>query len=151
LFFDEVEMGSPVARSKLQRPLDSYQAQDLEAVRQAWAHSLAKLKNYVDAEIHKIDRKARKTPSDSRYEQSLIDQKNCIMDELNAALVPEELEDAAAGLCSQLGMEVATPLIFLNMANIDGLESATELADHLPQVGAAACLPKELQGCCYIT
>jgi hypothetical protein len=141
-------MGSPVARSKLQRPLDSYQAQDLEAVRQAWAHSLAKLKTYVDAEIHKIDRKARKTPSDSRYEQSLIDQKNCIMDELNAALVPEELEDA--GLCHQLGMEVATPLIFLNTANIDGLESATELADHLPQVGAAACLPKELQGCCYI-
>lgn len=139
----QVEMGSPVARSKLQRPLDSYQAQDLEVTRQAWALALARLKDFVDAEIHKVDHKgAMKRPADSRYEQALMDQKNCIIDELNAALVPEELEDLTTG---QLGIEVGTPLIFINTPTIDGLESATELDDHLPQVGAAAFLPKELQ------
>ena len=139
----QVEMGSPLARSKLQRPLDSYQAQDLDAVRHAWALAVAQLKDFVDKEIHKIDRKTQKTSADSRYEQALIDQKNCIIDELNAALVPEDLEDDA--VCGQLGMEMATPLLFLNTANIDGLESATELADHLPQVGATVSLPKEQQ------
>ncbi len=39
-----VSVGSPCARSKLQRPLDSYQEEDLNRLRKKWIEALARRK-----------------------------------------------------------------------------------------------------------
>ena len=135
-----VEVGSPVARSKLQRPLDSYQEEELRTLRGEWAAAIARLKEDVDRRIHKLDEKEHKTAEDTEFAQSLIDQKNCIVEELNAALVPGEVSYQTR---TPMGTEKLTPVLFLNFSSIDTLDSSTELDDYLPVIGAGAILPKE--------
>ena len=136
-----LEVGNPAARSKLQRPLDSYQDDDLRHLRGEWATTISRLKEDVDRRIHKLDEKEHKSTDDAEFAQSLIDQKNCIVEELNAALVPGE---SSVGMkCSTLGMEKNTPVLFLNFSSIDTLESSTGLDDYLPTLGESSILPKE--------
>lgn len=136
-----VEVGNPVARSKLQRPLDSYQDEDLNSLLRKWAASISRLKDDVDQRIHHIDEKETRTSEDTDLLQSLIDQKNCIVEELNAALVPGEASHGTR--CAKLGMEKLTPVLFLNLSSIDSPESCTELDDYLPVLSAGSVLPKE--------
>lgn len=46
--------GGVVARSKLQRGLDSYQEEDLNTLRQRWSKALDKRKDYLDIQLQKI-------------------------------------------------------------------------------------------------
>jgi kinesin family protein 13 len=49
-----VMAGGVVARSKLQRGLDSYQEEDLNTLRQRWSKALDKRKDYLDIQLQKI-------------------------------------------------------------------------------------------------
>ena len=81
-----LEVGGLVARHKLQRPLDSYQEDDLMTLREVWAESVEGMKESLDAQIHGMAQEG-KNPD---MEQSLLDRKNCVMEELNQAVVPRE-------------------------------------------------------------
>ena len=136
-----VEVGNPIARSKLQRPLDSFQEDDLQNLRSEWASTITDLKDRLDRKIHLLDEKEKKTNDDIEMSQSLLDQKNCVIDELNNALVPTEA--AAASHCQQFGMEKLTPLLFLSLSNADDSNSSAEISDFLPLAGMCSVLPKE--------
>ena len=55
-----VSIGGVVARSKLQRGLDSYQEEDLNTLRERWSKALDKRKDYLDEQLKKIVNKAGK-------------------------------------------------------------------------------------------
>ena len=138
---EAVEVGNPVARSKLQRPLDSYQEEDLQSLRGEWAATISVLKAKVDSKIHILDEKEHKTGDDVELGQSLLDQKNCIVEELNNALVPGQ---ASYGIkICHLGMEKFVPLLFLNLKDMDAFGSTTELDEYLPIIGENVVLKKE--------
>ena len=46
--------GGPVVRSELQKPLDSYQEDDLNNLKEKWSDALAKRKEYLDRQIKNI-------------------------------------------------------------------------------------------------
>ena len=136
-----LEAGNPVVRSKHQRPLDSYQEDDLIGLRAEWARSITSLKEDVDKRIHRLDEKEHKSADDAEFAQSLLDQKNCIVEELNAALMPGE--NSVGTMCTTLGMEKNTPIMFLNLDSIDSLDSSVGLEDYLPCAGESSALPLE--------
>ena len=49
-----VQIGCVVARSKLQKGLDSYQEEDLTKLRERWSEALDKRRSYLDEQIKKI-------------------------------------------------------------------------------------------------
>ena len=75
-------------------------------------------------------------------EYSALDKKNCIIDELNKVLVTSE-RVAATLPASSSGLEVHSPLIFLDSSEMDSTENLTELDEFLPMVGDTYFLPKE--------
>ena len=83
-----LSIGCVCARSKLQKGLDSYQEEDLAALREKWSEALEKRREYLDEQLQKIMNKEMKTEADSERERSLIDQWVCLTEERNAVLVP---------------------------------------------------------------
>ena len=59
-------------------------------MRETWAMSVSALKERLDERIHKLSDNKNKSKEEIDYEKSLIDQKNCIVDELNKVLAPSE-------------------------------------------------------------
>lgn len=49
-----VSIGGICSRSKLQKPLDSYQEEDLSCLRAKWSDALMKRREYLDSQIQKI-------------------------------------------------------------------------------------------------
>ena len=49
-----IAVGGPVVRSELQKPLDSYQEDDLNNLKEKWSDALAKRKEYLDRQIKNI-------------------------------------------------------------------------------------------------
>ena len=69
----------------------------------------------------------------------LSEKKNCIIEELNKVLV--STDTSSWSQYHQAGMELASPLIFLDSSQLDSSE--TELEEYLPLVGDDYILPKE--------
>lgn len=55
----DIAMGSVIVRSRLQRPLDSYQEEDLAVLREKWTEALERRKQYLNSQIQKIDKKGK--------------------------------------------------------------------------------------------
>lgn len=83
-----IAIGSVTVRSKLQRPLDSYQEEDLTVLREKWSEALGRRRQYLDQQIQKLINKENKTEEERERELSLVNQWVSLTEERNAVLVP---------------------------------------------------------------
>lgn len=61
-------------RLRLQKPLDSYQEEDLTVLREKWSDALNRRREYLDQQIQRLINKQDKSEQDLEREQSLVDQ-----------------------------------------------------------------------------
>ena len=144
-----VEVGGIVSRNKLQRPLESYQEEDLTRLREVWGETVEGMKERLDDQIHDLAKKGGKNEDENKerhrkLEQSLIERKNCIMEELNQAVVPRPASKVSDVHLS--GMERRAPVLFLHTSTLDSRDDLNQLEEHLPTVGESTFLPKETGG-----
>ncbi|GIY38973.1 kinesin-like protein KIF13A [Caerostris extrusa] len=140
-----VSIGGICSRSKLQKPLDSYQEEDLTLLREKWSEALMKRREYLDSQIQKIINKKDKTDQDVEREQSLIDQWVCLTEERNTVLVPAPksgIPGAPADWDPPVGMEKHIPVIFLDL-NADDMSVPNQGDAEIRIAGANSILPKE--------
>ncbi|MEQ2191693.1 hypothetical protein XENOCAPTIV_001180 [Xenoophorus captivus] len=137
-----VSIGCVSARStKLQRPLDSYQEEDLNCVRQRWSDALIKRREYLDEQIKKIINKHEKSEEDVEREARLVEQWVGLTEERNAVLVPA----AGSGIpgapadCFLFGFPKFKPSFMLPADNLTVNEQLT--GPHT--AGVNSILPKE--------
>lgn len=50
----KIEVGSVIGRTRLQKPLDSYQDEDLSVLREKWSDALTKRRRYLDEQIQRL-------------------------------------------------------------------------------------------------
>ncbi|XP_054711552.1 kinesin-like protein KIF13A isoform X2 [Uloborus diversus] len=140
-----VSIGGICSRSKLQKPLDSYQEEDLTLLREKWSEALMKRREYLDSQIQKIINKKDKSDQDVEREQSLIDQWVCLTEERNTVLVPAPqsgIPGAPADWDPPMGMEKHIPVIFLDL-NADDMSVPVKGDAEIRIAGANSILPKE--------
>uniref|UniRef100_A0A7N6BF68 Kinesin family member 13A n=1 Tax=Anabas testudineus TaxID=64144 RepID=A0A7N6BF68_ANATE len=135
-----VSIGCVSARStKLQRPLDSYQEEDLNCVRERWSEALIKRREYLDEQIKKIINKQEKSEEDIEREARLVEQWVGLTEERNAVLVPAPssgIPGAPADWAPPAGMEAHIPVLFLDL-NVNEQLTGPHAA------GVNSILPKE--------
>uniref|UniRef100_A0A9J8D9J8 Kinesin family member 13A n=1 Tax=Cyprinus carpio carpio TaxID=630221 RepID=A0A9J8D9J8_CYPCA len=140
-----VSIGCVSARStKLQRPLDSYQEEDLNCVRERWSEALIKRREYLEEQIKKIINKSEKCEEDVEREARLVEQWVGLTEERNAVLVPAPgsgLPGAPAHWVPPAGMEAHIPVLFLDL-NADNLTVSDQLTGP-HAAGVNSILPKE--------
>uniref|UniRef100_A0A672J3N2 Kinesin family member 13A n=1 Tax=Salarias fasciatus TaxID=181472 RepID=A0A672J3N2_SALFA len=140
-----VSIGCVSVRSiKLQRPLDSYQEEDLNCVRERWSDALIKRREYLDEQIKKIINKHEKSEEDIEREARLVEQWVGLTEERNAVLVPAPgsgIPGAPADWIPPAGMEAHTPVLFLDL-NADNLTVNEQLTGP-HAAGVNSILPKE--------
>ncbi|XP_026473795.1 kinesin-like protein KIF13B [Ctenocephalides felis] len=142
----DIAMGSVIVRSRLQRPLDSYQEEDLAVLREKWTEALERRKQYLNSQIQKIDKKEEKTEQDKEREASLIQQWMTLTEERNTVMVPAAgsgIPGALAAWDPPPGMEQHIPVLFLDL-NADDLSSSKMTGGEFVTVcGENSILPKE--------
>ncbi|XP_032591279.1 kinesin-like protein KIF13A isoform X2 [Drosophila grimshawi] len=139
-----VAIGSVTVRSRLQRPLDSYQEEDLTVLREKWSEALGRRRQYLDQQIQMIIKKEEKNEQERERELSLVHQWVSLTEERNAVLVPAPgsgIPGAPASWDPPAGMEPHVPVLFLNL-NGDDL-SAQNTNDELSIAGINSILSKE--------
>ncbi|XP_028435476.1 kinesin-like protein KIF13A isoform X6 [Perca flavescens] len=140
-----VSIGCVSARStKLQRPLDSYQEEDLNCVRERWSEALIKRREYLDEQIKKIINKHEKSEEDIEREARLVEQWVGLTEERNAVLVPAPgsgIPGAPADWTPPAGVEAHIPVLFLDL-NADNLTMNEQLTGP-HAAGVNSILPKE--------
>ncbi|RXN27530.1 kinesin KIF13A isoform X3 [Labeo rohita] len=140
-----VSIGCVSARSaKLQRPLDSYQEEDLNCVRERWSDALIKRREYLEEQIKKIINKPEKSEEDVEREARLVEQWVGLTEERNAVLVPAPgsgIPGAPAHWVPSAGMEAHIPVLFLDL-NADNLTVNDQLTGP-HAAGVNSILPKE--------
>ena len=134
-----VSVGSVVGRSKFQKPLDSFQDEGLSRVREEWASRVMVVKDRLDTAIHKLADMDKDAES---IEKSLLEKKNCVIDELNKVTVATDCNKPQASSAGR-EMETQVPLIYLDTEEMESNENLTVLNDFLPVVGESCFLPKE--------
>ncbi|VDK74837.1 unnamed protein product [Litomosoides sigmodontis] len=116
-----------------QKPLDSYQEEDLEKIREHWAKALANRQNYLVSHIN-----AR--------EQSLINQWVALTEERNAISVPtanSDIPGSPAEWSPPPGIEKHVPVLFLDLNSDDVTEAIPSDDGSIRIVGLRSFLPKE--------
>lgn len=139
-----VAVGAVCVRSRLQKPLDSYQDDDLGVLRERWCDALGRRREYLDEHLQKIIHKQVKTDEDVEREQSLISQWVCLTEEKNAVLAPapgSDIPGAPANWEPQIGMEQHVPVIFLDLSDDMSVPNSGE--NGLQVAGSNSILPKE--------
>ncbi|XP_067009212.2 kinesin-like protein KIF13A [Anabrus simplex] len=139
-----IAVGSVSVRNRLQKPLDSYQEEDLAVLREKWSDALMRRRQYLDQQIQKLIHKQDKTEQDLEREQSLVDQWVSLTEERNAVLVPAAgsgIPGAPADWEPPPGMEPHVPVLFLDL-NADDL-STHQSGDEVSITGVNSILPKE--------
>ncbi|XP_034476014.1 kinesin-like protein KIF13A isoform X4 [Drosophila innubila] len=139
-----VAIGSVTVRSRLQRPLDSYQEEDLTVLREKWSEALGRRRQYLDQQIQMLIKKEEKNEQERERELSLVHQWVSLTEERNAVLVPAPgsgIPGAPASWEPPSGMEPHVPVLFLNL-NGDDL-SAQDTNDELSISGINSILSKE--------
>ena len=154
---NSVSIGAPCTRSKLQKPLDSYQEEDLNQLRRKWTQALTRRKEYLDKEIKTYLNKEEKTEAETEREQSLVDQWVNLTEERNSVMVPAPgsgVPGAPADWEPPEGIEEHSPVIFLDL-DTDDLSTSHYEADYdeeeddmdlVPVFGHNSILPKEHGG-----
>lgn len=140
-----IAVGCPVVRSELQKPLDSYQEDDLNKLKEKWSGALAKRKEYLDRQLKNILGKSAKTEAENEREQLLVDQCVFLTEEQEYVMVPAPgsgVPGAPADNEPPEGMEQHTPVLFLNL-NSDDLSTGYAETGEVPVYGTHSILPKE--------
>uniref|UniRef100_A0A0A1XLP7 Kinesin-like protein KIF13A n=1 Tax=Zeugodacus cucurbitae TaxID=28588 RepID=A0A0A1XLP7_ZEUCU len=139
-----IAIGSISVRSRLQRPLDSYQEEDLTVLRERWSEALGRRRSYLDQQIQKLIKKEEKTEEERERELSLVHQWVSLTEERNAVLVPAPgsgIPGAPASWEPPAGMEPHVPVLFLDL-NADDM-SAQNTNDEFSVAGQNSILSKE--------
>lgn len=113
-----IAVGSVTVRSKLQKPMDSYQEEDLTILREKWSEALGRRRKYLDQQIQKLINKEDKTEEERERELSLVHQWVSLTEERNAVLVPAPgsgIPGAPASWVPPVGMEPHVPVLFLDL------------------------------------
>jgi len=144
-----IEIGSLCMRSKLQKPLDSYQEEDLSRLRERWSEALERRRCYLDAQMQMYMKKPDKNETEQEREQSLVEQWVHLTEERNAILVPSENSGvpgapSSSETVSAPGIEPHSPVLFLDLNSCDFSEDSSEFEDDEPPLyGHNSILPKE--------
>ena len=146
-----VAVGSPCIRNKLQKPLDSYQEDDLGMLRDRWSEALDRRREYLNTQIQKFINKSDKTELESEREQRLVNQWVRLTDERNAVIAPTDgsgIPGAPSGpnTFPGLGCEEHIPVIFLDLNADDLSTGCSDYESQTPIYGQNSILPKELAG-----
>ncbi|CAF4863110.1 unnamed protein product [Pieris macdunnoughi] len=141
-----VEVGSVTVRSRLQKPLDSYQEEDLAILRERWSEALARRRQHLHAQLQKLVNMSPslKSERDMEREQSLVEQWVSLTEERNAVLVPSPgspIPGAPAAWNPPSGMEQHIPVLFLDL-NADDLTTHGS-GEEVSMAGFHSILPKE--------
>jgi kinesin family protein 13 len=153
-----IAVGSPCVRSRLQRPLDSYQEDDLAVLRERWSQLLDRRREYLNGQIQCYINKLDKTELECEREVSLVNQWVHLTDERNAVIAPT----AGSGVpgaphppayVPPPGVERHITVLFLDL-NADDLSTGQHhhshqeemLGQQVPVYGHNSILPKELAG-----
>ncbi|XP_077537872.1 kinesin heavy chain 73 isoform X2 [Haemaphysalis longicornis] len=139
-----VAVGAVCIRSRLQRPLDSYQDDDLGVLRERWCDALSRRSEYLAEHLQKITDKTVKSDEDAEREKSLINQWLLLTEEKNAVLAPQpgsDIPGAPANWEPPVGMEDHVPVIFLDLSDDMSVPNSGE--NGLQVAGANSILPKE--------
>lgn len=113
-----VAVGSVTVRSRLQKPMDSYQEEDLTVLREKWSEALGRRRKYLDQQIQKLINKEDKSEEERERELSLVHQWVSLTEERNAVLVPAPgsgIPGAPASWEPPSGMEPHVPVLFLDL------------------------------------
>lgn len=113
-----VAVGSVTVRSRLQKPMDSYQEEDLTVLREKWSEALGRRRQYLDQQIQKLINKEDKSEEERERELSLVHQWVSLTEERNAVLVPAPgsgIPGAPASWDPPHGMEPHVPVLFLDL------------------------------------
>lgn len=139
-----IAVGSVTVRSPLQKPLDSYQEEDITVLREKWSEALGRRRKYLDQQIQRLIHKENKSEQEKEREQSLVNQWVSLTEERNAVLVPAPgsgIPGAPASWEPPLGMEPHVPVLFLDL-NADDL-TIQNSSDEVSVSGLNSILPKE--------
>uniref|UniRef100_A0A4W3IBF0 Kinesin family member 13A n=1 Tax=Callorhinchus milii TaxID=7868 RepID=A0A4W3IBF0_CALMI len=138
-----VSVGCITARStKLQRPLDSYQEEDLNEVREKWSDALMKRREYLDEQIQKVIKKQEKTEDDVEREARLVEQWVGLTEERNAVLVPAPSSGIPGAPADWLAKKNLYFISLVTNLLADDLSANEQLTGpHAP--GVNSILPKE--------
>lgn len=139
-----VAVGAVCIRSRLQRPLDSYQDDDLGVLRERWCDALSRRSEYLAEHLKKITDKPVKSDEDAEREKSLINQWLLLTEEKNAVLAPQpgsDIPGAPANWEPPVGMENHVPVIFLDLSDDMSVPSSGE--NDVQVAGDNSILPKE--------
>uniref|UniRef100_A0A1I7SLJ5 Kinesin motor domain-containing protein n=1 Tax=Bursaphelenchus xylophilus TaxID=6326 RepID=A0A1I7SLJ5_BURXY len=102
------------------RPLDSYQEEGLDQIREQWSRALDDRQKYLSEQIKKIEALGtNKTQADSERESSLIHQWMLLTEERQAVSVPppnSSIPGATADWIPPPGIEQHVPVVFLNIS-----------------------------------
>ncbi|CAD6208948.1 GSCOCG00010762001-RA-CDS [Cotesia congregata] len=140
----DIAVGSVSVRNRYQNPLDSYQDEDLNVLREKWSDALMRRRQYLDQHIQKLINKKNKTEQDVEREQSLVDQWVSLTEERNAVLVPAAgsgIPGAPADWNPPPGMEPHIPVLFLDL-NADDL-STHQSGEEVSITGLNSIISKE--------
>ena len=122
-------VGCPVVRSELQKPLDSYQEDDLNMLKDKWSEALAKRKEYLDRQLKNILDKSGKTEAENEREALLLNQSMFLTEEQEYVMIPAPgsgVPGAPVDNEPPEGMEQHTPVLFLDL-NSDDLSTGNFL------------------------
>ncbi|XP_064484970.1 kinesin-like protein KIF13A isoform X2 [Ornithodoros turicata] len=139
-----VAVGAVCVRSRLQKPLDSYQDDDLTLLRERWCDALSRRQEYLCEHLQRVTNKTVKTDEDTEREENLIAQWMCLTEEKNAVLAPapgSDIPGAPANWDPPVGMEKHVPVIFLDLNDDMSVPNSGENGIQL--AGANSILPKE--------
>ena len=146
-----VSVGSPCVRNKLQRPLDSYQEDDLSVLRERWSLLLDKRREYLNSQIQQYINKLDKSELECEREVSLVDQWVHLTDERNAVIAPTPGSGVPGAphppsYKPMSGVERHSTVLFLDLNADDFSTGVTDSDCQIPVYGHNSILPKELAG-----
>uniref|UniRef100_A0A915DQE0 Kinesin-like domain-containing protein n=1 Tax=Ditylenchus dipsaci TaxID=166011 RepID=A0A915DQE0_9BILA len=106
-------------RTEASRPLDSYQEEDLDRIREQWSRALACRHQYLESQINELALKgSTKNELEVEREQSLINQWVELTEERNAVSLPSSnsyIPGAPADWQPPSGIEYHVPVVFLDL------------------------------------
>lgn len=65
---ESIEVGSVILRNRMQKPLDSYQDEDLAMLREKWSDALQRRRQYLEQQIQKLTDKSGNSNKKHKYE-----------------------------------------------------------------------------------
>ncbi|UXI21033.1 hypothetical protein NH340_JMT06976 [Sarcoptes scabiei] len=149
-----VQIGCVCARSRAQKPLDSYQEGDLSILHDRWSNVLQKRQSYLHDQINElINKNENKTHEDIEREHRLMKQWVNLVEERKASKCPlpgSEIPGATNESWEPpIGMENHIPIIFLDL-DADDVTLSNKVSNlSIDVAGANSILPKEYNGTAF--